>query len=110
MYKYIFENLAASCDSFAAHQQCRRYGGGKGGPCPPQQLFVPPISVYPEYGYVTSRNDKTTGNNGTEIITFKHKSSLTFFRFCEIAGHQLLLQKCDAIIRLPNTSSRMCPE
>ena len=37
-------------------RQCRRYRGPGGG--------VPPISVYSEYVFGTSLNDKTTGNNG----------------------------------------------
>ena len=42
-------------------EQCRRYGEWQQGACPLTIAFAP-IAVYSEYGYVTSRNDKTTGN------------------------------------------------
>ena len=43
----------------------RRYGGGQGGRAPQTTACaLPPISVHSEYIFGTSRNDKTTGNNG----------------------------------------------
>ena len=54
---------------------------GQGGPCLPFRLLVTlPISIYLKYVFGTSRNDKTTCNNGKRN-KIQHNSRLKFYRF-----------------------------
>ena len=50
---------------------------GQGCLAPLTTACAPPNSVYSEYVFGTSRNDKAIDNNGTGIISFKHNSRLT---------------------------------
>ena len=56
-------------------------GGGGRGALPPYNCLCLPISVYSEYVFGASRNDKITGNNEEGIITFKDNPLLKFSRF-----------------------------
>ena len=82
----------------------RRYGKGHGvlplltTACAPP----PPIWFIQNTFLEKSLNDKTLGNNGkrnnnVQNVTFSFD---VFSNLFKIAGQQLLVQKCDAIIRL----------
>ena len=60
--------------------QCRRYGGGKGGHTP-QQPLVPPfwLTKNTAFEHHATTRQQTMMENG--IITFKHNYPLMFFRF-----------------------------
>ena len=52
---------------------------------------APPILVHSECFFGSSRNDKTTGNNGKRNNNFQTWFSFEVFSIvCKIAGHQLL--------------------
>ena len=72
-------------------KQCRRYGGTR-GPCPPQTTAcVPPFWFNRKTVFGTSRNGRTTDNDGkTNHYVQTYFSFGVFSILCEIAGYQLL--------------------
>ena len=70
-----------NCFSDKRVVQCRRYRGGLGGPCPPNDCLCPPISVdsksFLEHHVPTTQ--QTTIEK--EMITFRDNSRMKFSRF-----------------------------
>ena len=73
--------------------------GGEGGRAPPNDFLCPAISVYSEYFFEASDNDKTTdnaqrkrnNNNGKRNNNVQRKFSFEILSIlCKISGNQLL--------------------
>ena len=72
-----------------ALDQCRCYGG-HGGRAPPNDCLCSLISIYSKCVVGTSRNGRTTGNNGRRNNNVQTYFSFDVFPILrEIFGHQL---------------------
>ena len=72
-------------------EQCRRYGGARGGRAPPNGCLCLPFRFTQNSVFRTSLNDKTTHNNGKRNNYVQTKFSFDVFSILsEIAGNQLL--------------------
>ena len=86
--------------------------GGQGGlvtaVCAPYGSSCPRFG-FSKYFFGTSRNDKTTDNNGKRINNVQNNSSLPFFRFVSKlqVTNCCVLHKCETAIRLIDTPLRL---